>query len=290
MTYCGILAAVTGRAPFIEQVHQGWNERNSLLCVGLDPDWQRLPAAYQAQEDALLAYCSDIVDATAHLVCAFKPQIAYFAARGREDELARLIAYIHARHPQIPVILDAKRGDIGATARLYAVEAYERYAADAVTVNPYLGAESIAPYLEYGDRGVIVLCRTSNADSAWLQDYPASAPLYLRIAQAVSEWNQRGNLMLVAGATYATELARIRQCVGDLPLLVPGIGTQGGDLKSVLQHGADANGQGLLINVSRAVIFADSADPVAGAARAATNFMNEIRQLQAEITPDRAMV
>lgn len=290
MTYCGILAAVTGRAPFIEQVHQGWNERNSLLCVGLDPDWQRLPAAYQAQEDALLAYCSDIVDATAHLVCAFKPQIAYFAARGREDELARLIAYIHARHPQIPVILDAKRGDIGATARHYAIEAYERYAADAVTVNPYLGAESIAPYLEYGDRGVIVLCRTSNADSAWLQDYPASAPVYLRIAQAVSEWNQRGNLMLVAGATHTTELARIRQCVGDLPLLVPGIGTQGGDLKSVLQHGADANGQGLLINVSRAVIFADSADPVAGAAQAATNIVTEIRQLQAEITPDRAMV
>lgn len=281
---------MSARPPFIAQLHQGWHERNSLLCVGLDPDWNRLPAAYQSRTDPLLAFCSDIVDATAHLVCAFKPQIAYFAARGAESELARLIAYIQARYPDVPVILDAKRGDIGATARLYAAEAFERYGADAVTVNPYLGEESIAPFLEYSDRGVIVLCRTSNADSGWLQTYPAEAPVYLRVAQAVKSWNKQGNLLLVAGATYPEELARIRECVGAMPLLVPGIGSQGGELRAVLECGADSNGQGLVINVSRSVLFAEPEDPAAGAARAATALVAQMRQLQLEMAPDGAVV
>jgi len=281
---------VSVRPPFIAQLQQGWNERSSLLCVGLDPDWNRLPDTYLTRENALLAFCSDIVDATAHVVCAFKPQIAFFAARGAEGELERLIGYIQARYPDVPVILDAKRSDIGTTARLYAAEAFERYGADAVTVNPYLGEESIAPYLEYPGRGVIVLCRTSNADSAWLQNYPPAAPVYLRVAEAVKGWNRQGNLMLVAGATYSAELARIRECVGSMPLLVPGVGAQGGELKAALECGADSNGQGLVINVSRTVLYADSADPAAGAAQAATALVAQMRQLQIEMAPDRAVI
>ena len=163
---------VVSRPPFIEQLRSAWRENASLLCVGLDPDPDRLPPRVST-----LAFCCAIVDATAPFVCAFKPRAAYFAAQGRESDLAELIAYVHDRHPLIPVILDAKRGDIGSTARLYAVEAYERFGADAVTVNPYLGSESVAPYLEYSDRGVVVLCRTSNPDSGWLQDYPAEDPV-----------------------------------------------------------------------------------------------------------------
>ncbi|MFU8817903.1 MAG: orotidine-5'-phosphate decarboxylase, partial [Pseudomonadales bacterium] len=215
---------------------------DTLLCVGLDPDQDRLPDHLARSSEPLFEFCRGIVDATADLVCAFKPQIAYFSARGAEAELARLITYIHEQHPQIPVILDAKRGDIGATAQLYAMEAFERYDADAVTVNPYLGEESIAPYLAYPGRGVILLCRTSNADSAWLQAYPPENPLFLRVASAAREWDN-GHLMLVAGATYADDLRRIRAAAGDMPLLVPGVGAQGGDLASVLAVGVDSRGR-----------------------------------------------
>jgi len=295
VTHCAILRAVSERPPFIEQIRQGWDRRDSLLCVGLDPDLSRLPEQYRAGanriEDGLTAFCRDIVDATADLVCAFKPQIAYFAAQGLEDQLADLISYIHRQHPEIPVILDAKRGDIGDTAKLYAVEAFERFGADAVTVNPYLGTESITPYLAHEGRGVIVLCRTSNPDSAWLQQYPNDEePVYLRVARAAADWNQGGNVMLVAGATYPEELGRIRSVVGDLPLLVPGIGAQGGDLEAVLRMGADRNGQGLVINASRAVLYADPADPAAGARREAEALRTEISLLQSELRPDRAMV
>lgn len=239
----------------------------------------------------MLDFCRDIVDATAELVCAFKPQIAYFAALGLENELEALIAHIHRSHPGVPVILDAKRNDIGDTAKLYAREAFERYDADAVTVNPYLGSESVAPFLEYEDRGVIVLCRTSNPDSAWLQQYPdESAPLYLRVARTASDWNEFGNVMLVAGATYPAELGRIRGVVGEMPLLVPGIGAQGGDLAAVLREGVDSRGEGLVINTSRAVLYADAEDASRGARTAAENFRAEIRRLQVELSPDRAMV
>lgn len=239
----------------------------------------------------MLDFCRDMVDATADLVCAFKPQIAYFSALGLENELQALIAYIHAKHPGVPVILDAKRNDIGDTAKLYAQEAFERYDADAVTVNPYLGSESIAPFLRYTDRGVIVLCRTSNPDSAWLQQYPdEESPLYLRVARQAADWNQSGNLMLVAGATYPEELGRIRAEVGDIPLLVPGVGAQGGDLEAVLRQGADSKGEGLVINASRAVLYADSKDPSGGARAAAEAFRAEISRLQTELRPDRAVI
>ncbi len=239
----------------------------------------------------MLDFCRDIVDATADLVCAFKPQIAYFAALGLENELEALIAHIHRAHPGVPVILDAKRNDIGDTAKLYAREAFERYDADAVTVNPYLGSESIRPFLDYEGRGVIVLCRTSNPDSAWLQQYPdEQSPLYLRVARTAADWNESGNVMLVAGATYPEELGRIREAVGDMPLLVPGIGAQGGDLAAVLREGADARGEGLVINTSRAVLYANADDAAAGARSAAESFRAEIQRLQTELGPDRTVV
>jgi orotidine-5'-phosphate decarboxylase len=262
--------------------------------VGLDPDSERLPEAYRnipgTKGDAVLAFCCDIVDATAENVCAFKPQIAHFAALAAEEQLAALIAYIHEQHPGIPVILDAKRGDIGSTAERYAIEAFERYDADAVTVNPYLGEESVKPYLAYLDRGTIVLCRTSNADSDWLQNHPADDPVYLKVARAAGDWNEHGNVMLVAGATHIDELANIRRTVGDMPLLVPGVGAQGGDLAAVIRRGAAADGTGLVINTSRAVLYADERDAAGGAATAAAALVEEMRHLQREITPDRAVV
>jgi len=258
---------VTSRPSCIEQLRDRWVNAETLLCVGLDPDPARLPADLAGAEDGLYRFCSAIVDATADLVCAFKPQIAYFAALGAEAQLERLIDHVHRQHPGVPVILDAKRGDIGDTARRYAVEAFERYDADAVTVNPYLGPESVAPFLAYQDRGVFLLCRTSNADSAWLQNYPSEAPVYLRVAAAAAERIEADNMMLVAGATYAEDLARIREAAGDLPLLVPGIGAQGGDLAAVLANGCDSRGQGLVINAARSVLYASSGDDFAAAAR-----------------------
>jgi orotidine-5'-phosphate decarboxylase len=270
---------VTERVPFVTQLRQAWRDQDSLLCVGLDPEPQRFPAKLPA--DAVFEFCRDIVDATAEFVCAFKPQAAHFAALGQEQELARLIEHIHRQHPAIPVILDAKRSDIGSTARLYAIEAFERYGADAVTVNPYPGPESVEPFLEFSERGVIILCRTSNPGSAWLQGYPADAPVFVRVARAAAQWNDNGNVMLVAGATYPEDLAAIRQIVGEMPLLVPGIGAQGGDLALALRNGCDTQGQGLVINTSRNVLYASSSDDFAAAAAAAArDFRDEIRALQ----------
>ena len=220
-----------------------------------------MPQPFARSPTGLRDFCCEVVEATADLVCAFKPQAAHFAAEGTEDQLAEVIAYIHQGWPHIPVILDAKRGDIGSTAALYAKEAFERYDADAVTVHPYLGEEGVLPFLKDPRRGVALLCRTSNADSAWLQGYPAAEPLYLRVAEAARRWNRNHNLMLVAGATYPEELARIRKAVDDMPLLVPGIGAQGGDLQRALQVGLDGAGQGVLINASRSVLYPE---PVQG--------------------------
>lgn len=283
-----IILAVSGQANFISKLRSRWQLQESLVCVGLDPDPARLPAALAGQADAVGTFCREIVDATAQFVCAFKPQAAYFGALGLENELADLINYIHARHPGIPVILDAKRGDIGATATLYAREAFERYAADAVTINPYLGRESVEPYLEYADKGIVLLCRTSNPGSAWLQNYPKREPVYLRVAREAAVWNTAGNVMLVAGATYPDDLARIRACVGEMPLLVPGIGAQGGDLAQVLQSGSDRSGAGLVINASRSILYAsDQKDFASAAALAACTLRDQIRALQAQMPQQR---
>ena len=226
-----------------------------------------MPAAFRSNPNGYRDFCCAIVDATASEVCAFKPQAAHFAAAAAEDQLAEVIAYIHARYPDLLVILDAKRGDIGATAEFYAREAFERYGADMVTVNPYLGPESLAPFLAFPGRGAAVLCRTSNAGNAWLQCHPENDPVFLRVARTVSEWNENGNLMLVAGATYAPDMARIRSVAPSVPLLVPGIGAQGGDLRAVLEAGLDEWGQGLLISASRSILYASGEDDFASAAR-----------------------
>jgi len=255
---------------FMTALGAAWQRRNSLLCVGLDPDPARFPAHLQGCPDAILEFCRGIVDATADLVCCFKPQIAYFAAQRAEDQLEALIAHIHARHPDTPVILDAKRGDIGSTAGQYAIEAFERFGADAITVNPYMGRDSVEPYLAYPDKGVILLCRTSNPGGSDLQflDVGGGEKLYERVARLVAgEWNASGNCALVVGATFPGEIARVRALTGDMPLLVPGIGAQGGDVAATVAAGRTAAGAGLMINSSRAILYAGTGEDYALAAR-----------------------
>jgi orotidine-5'-phosphate decarboxylase len=247
---------------FVHALNAAWRDRNSLLCVGLDPDPAKFPAHLQGKPDAIFEFCKGIVDATADLVCCFKPQIAYFAARRAEDQLEALIAHIHEQHPGVPVILDAKRGDIGSTAEQYAAEAFERYQADAITVNPYMGRDSIDPYLAYPDKGVILLCRTSNPGGSDLQFLDVGGPgvqerLYERVARLVAaEWNRNGQCALVVGATFPAEIARVRALTGDMPLLVPGIGAQGGDIEATVHAGRTSSGAGLMINSSRAILYA----------------------------------
>jgi len=258
---------------FVSALEARWHAANSLLCVGLDPDVARLPASLAGRPRAILEFCKAIVDATADLVCAFKPQIAYFAAARADDELEALIAHIHDRHPGIPVILDGKRGDIGSTAELYAREAFERYGADAVTLSPYMGRDSVAPFIDYegGAKGVILLCRTSNAGGSDLQFLDVGGRrLYEVVADMVAtDWNSRGNCALVVGATYPQELARVRAIVGDMPLLVPGIGAQGGDVEATVRAGQSVSGAGLIINSSRAILYAGAGEDFATAARRA---------------------
>ena len=265
---------------FIEKLNRAWSQQESLLCVGLDPDPACIPSEIMARPKPFLEFLTSIVDATQAYCAAFKPQFAHFAAQGRESELAELMAYIGNRYPDHVRILDAKRGDVGSTAAFYAEEAYSRYDADTVTLNPYLGKEAIDPFLTYEDRGIVVLCRTSNASSDWLQKV-GDPPTYLRVAKAVSEWNTSGQCMLVAGATYPQELAQIRSEVGDMPLLVPGIGAQGGDLQAVLEHGMTANKTGLLISSSRGILYASSGDDFA------EQSANEARRLNDEINAIR---
>ena len=258
---------------FMTALRAAWQQRDSLLCVGLDPDPAKFPAHLQGRPDAILAFCAQIVDATADLVCCFKPQIAYFAAHRAEDQLEALIEHIHAAHPDTPVILDAKRGDIGSTAEQYAIEAFERFKADAITVNPYMGRDSVDPYLAWPDKGVILLCRTSNPGGSDLQFLEVDTPhgrmkLYEHVARTVADdWNASGNCALVVGATFPAEIARVRELVGDMPLLVPGIGAQGGDIAATLAAGRTANGSGLMINSSRAVLYAGKGEDFAQAAR-----------------------
>ena len=257
-------------ATFLDRLRARWRSADTLLCVGFDPDLARLPAALRERDDAIFAFCRAIADATADLACAFKPQIAYFASARAEDQLEGLIAHLKRMHPQVPVILDAKRGDIGATAEHYAREAFERYGADAVTLSPFMGRDSIEPYLAYGDRGAFLLCRTSNPGGDDLQMLDTGGErLYERVARlAAGAWNRNGQLGLVVGATYPSELARVRALAPDLPLLVPGIGAQGGDIDATVAAGRDAQGAGMLINSSRAILYASSGEDYAQAARA----------------------
>ena len=260
---------------FTQMLAAAWQRNDSLLCVGLDPDPAKFPAHLKGRDDAIFEFCAGIVDATADLVCSFKPQIAYFAARRAEDQLEALIAHIHEKHPGIPVILDAKRGDIGSTAEQYASEAFARFRADAVTVNPYMGRDSVEPYLAWPDKGVILLCRTSNAGGSDLQFLEVGhtgggEKLYERVARlAADDWNSSGQIALVVGATFPAEIARVRAIVGDMPLLVPGIGAQGGDIEATVKAGRTADATGLMINSSRAILYAGHDEQFASAARRA---------------------
>jgi orotidine-5'-phosphate decarboxylase len=248
---------------FLNKLEHAWQNAESLLMVGLDPDVARMPAELIGQPNAIFKFCAQIVDACAPFVCGFKPQIAYFAAASAENQLEMLCQHIKSNHPSLPVVLDAKRGDIGATAEQYAREAFDRYGADAVTINPYMGFDSAQPYLERQDKGIIVLCRTSNAGGADLQELKTDGvPLYLKVAEMVANrWNTHNQCGLVVGATFPAEIARVRSLVGDrMPLLVPGIGAQGGNIAATCQAGCNTAGSGMMINSSRAVLYASSGD------------------------------
>jgi len=252
---------------FHERLAKAWSLSGSMLCVGLDPDPAALPGPLDGSPDAIERFCTTIIDATADLVCAFKPQFAHFASQRAEPVLERVCRYIRERHPDVVLVLDAKRGDIGSTAEHYAKEAFGRYAADAVTLNPYLGTDAAAPFLAAG--GVLALCHTSNPGAAELQELDVGgAPLFERVATMVAtRWQQLGDAGLVVGATYPTELARVRELVGDLPILLPGIGFQGGDLQASVRAGSTTPGAGLLCSSSRAILYASDGDDFATAAR-----------------------
>jgi orotidine-5'-phosphate decarboxylase len=263
---------------FRQQLDEAWTRSGSLVCVGLDPEVERFPHGIAAQASPIFQFNKAVIDATADLVCAFKPQFAHYAAYEAEDQLERTIDYIHHHYPGVPVILDAKRGDVVNTAERYAIEAFERYGADAVTVNPYLGADALEPFLRYEERGVFVLCRTSNPGARDLQDLPVGGgrPFYQAVAElAATRWNARGNCGLIVGATYPAELEAVRAIAGDMPFLVPGVGAQGGNIEQVVRWGQTRSGTGLIVSSSRAILYASSGADFAAAARAAAEALRE---------------
>ena len=257
---------------FLDMLRQTERQNGSMLCVGLDPEPAKFPSALQCDARKIYDFCAAIVDATADLVSAFKPQIAYFAAHRAEDQLERLMAHMRRAAPQVPVILDAKRGDIGSTAEQYAKEAFERYGADAVTLSPFMGFDSIQPYLKYHGKGAFLLCRTSNPGGDDFQNQRlasvAGEPrLYEHIAQlAQGPWNINGQLGLVVGATYPAEIERVRELAPTLPLLIPGVGAQGGDALATVKAGWRDNGP-IIVNASRSVLYASNGADFAQAAR-----------------------
>jgi orotidine-5'-phosphate decarboxylase len=252
-------------------------QNGSMVCVGLDPEPARFPGALRGDASRIFDFCAAIVEATADLVIAFKPQIAYFAAHRAEDQLERLMAHMRQVAPAVPVILDAKRGDIGSTAAQYAVEAFERYGADAVTLSPFMGFDSVEPYLKYHGKGAFLLCRTSNPggddlQSQRLSSVPGEPLLYEHVARlAQGPWNLNGQLGLVVGATYPAEIERVRVIAPTLPLLIPGVGAQGGDAVATVKAGWRGDGQGtvapIIVNSSRAILYASAGEDFAQAAR-----------------------
>ena len=262
---------------FMDKLHAAERAHQSLLCVGLDPDPAKLPGAWRGQPERIFDFCARIVDATADLVIAFKPQIAYFAAHRAEAQLERLMEHMRANAPAVPIILDAKRGDIGSTAEQYAIEAFERYGADAVTLSPFMGFDSVQPYLAHAGKGAFLLCRTSNPggddlQSQRLASVPGQPLLYEHVAQlAQGPWNVNGQLGLVVGATYPAEIERVRQLAPTVPLLIPGVGAQGGDALATVragyrQHNGRTSGP-IIVNSSRAILYASNHDDFDQAAR-----------------------
>jgi orotidine-5'-phosphate decarboxylase len=258
---------------FLEMLQAAQLRNGSMLCVGLDPEPTRFPAGLKDNAARIFDFCARIVDATGDLVCAFKPQIAYFAAHRAEEQLEQLMRHLRASFPQVPVILDAKRGDIGSTAEQYAREAFERYGADAVTLSPFMGFDSVQPYLKYPEKGAFLLCRTSNPGGDDLQNQRLASVegeplLYEHVARlAQGTWNTNGQLGLVVGATYPNEIERVRDIAPTLPLLIPGVGAQGGDAIATVRAGWRAKGP-IVVNSSRAILYASGGVDFAEAARA----------------------
>ena len=262
---------------FIDMLSVAERQNNSMLCVGLDPEPTRFPGRFKGDSNKIYDFCAAIVDATADLAIAFKPQIAYFAAHRAEGQLERLMEHVRRVAPQVPIILDAKRGDIGSTAEQYAIEAFERYGADAVTLSPFMGFDSVAPYLKFHGKGAFLLCRTSNPGGDDLQNQRLATVegtplLYEHVAKlAQGPWNLNGQLGLVVGATYPAEIERVRASAPTMPLLIPGVGAQGGDAVATVKAGwrGSANGTEamIIVNSSRAILYASSGDDFAAAAR-----------------------
>ncbi len=257
---------------FTDMLRAAGAQNQSMLCVGLDPEPSRFPLAWRGDAQRIYEFCAAIVDATADLVVAFKPQIAYFAAHRAEDQLEQLMAHMRVRAPQVPIILDAKRGDIGSTAEQYAREAFERYGADAVTLSPFMGWDSVQPYLQYPGKGAFLLCRTSNPGGDDLQNQRLASVdgqplLYEHVARlAQGPWNLNGQLGLVVGATYPAEIERVRAIAPTVPLLIPGVGAQGGDALATVRAGWRPDGP-IIVNSSRAILYASSGEDFAAAAR-----------------------
>jgi len=273
---------------FLEKLLMASRQQNSLLCVGLDPEPVRFPIELQKQSTAkaVVHFCQEIIGATAQYVCAYKPNLAFFEVLGPEG-MHVFQEVLRAIPAHIPIIVDAKRGDLGNTARNYAATVFDVYDCDAVTVNPYLGYDSVAPFLAYNQKGVILLCRTSNPSARDFQDLLVHSekgqvrPLYEVVAQRVQSWNKAGNCGLVVGATYPQELRTIRSICHDMPILIPGVGAQGGDLEASVIAGVDAFGERAIIAVSRSVLYADSGTNYATAAtdqaRLLRDRINEVR-------------
>ena len=257
---------------FIEMLQSAQARNASMLCVGLDPEPTRFPAQLKGDANKIYDFCARIVDATADLVIAFKPQIAYFAAHRAEGQLERLMEHMRRMAPGVPIILDAKRGDIGSTAEQYAKEAFERYGADAVTLSPFMGFDSVQPYLKFEGKGAFLLCRTSNPGGDDLQNQRLSSVggeplLYEHVARlAQGPWNLNGQLGLVVGATYPNEIERVRSVAPTLPLLIPGVGAQGGDAVATVKAGWRTDAP-IVVNSSRAILYASSGEDFADAAR-----------------------
>ena len=276
---------------FVEKLLRASRTQNSLLCVGLDPEPSRFPPRFRGEDRELLTthFCKAMIEATAPYACAYKPNIAFFEVLG-PNGMHVLQEVIRAVPPNLPVILDAKRGDIGNTAHAYAETVFNIYECDAVTVNPYMGHDSLTPFLSYHDKGIFVLCRTSNAGARDLQDLRVQSsdlpdgqtrPLYEVVAQRVQSWNDAGNCGLVVGATYPHELGNIRAMCPDMPILIPGVGTQGGDLEASVQAGVDAHGERAILSVSRSILYAsnegDFATAAATQAKSLRDQINEAR-------------
>ncbi|MBN1404230.1 MAG: orotidine-5'-phosphate decarboxylase [Opitutales bacterium] len=264
---------------FRSKLEHCWKENRSMVCVGLDPDRAKIPEHLSKDADVIYSFNKAIIDATADLVCAYKPQFAYYAGQNALGSLRKTLSYLRETYPDVPVILDVKRGDIGSTATMYAREAFDHYKADAVTVNPYMGGDTLKPFLDDAEKGVVVLCRTSNPGSVDFQDLRIQGDgrrLFEIVAEkAAKEWNYNNNVALVAGATFPEDLGCIRSIIGDIPLLVPGVGAQGGDVEAVLKHGLDSRGEGLVINSSRGILYAGRGTDFSTRAREATLLLRD---------------